>query len=74
MSRQEIVKNSNSKNPTPYPELNEVLALLVTSTQKVLEDNFIGFYLQGSFAVGDFDYLFIIGLCHHKEQDLCIIL
>lgn len=41
--------------PTPYPELNIVLLDLVDSVQAVLSDNFVGAYLQGSFAVGDFD-------------------
>lgn len=41
--------------PTPYPELNQVLVELVKSIREVLVDNFIGFYLQGSFAAGDFD-------------------
>jgi predicted nucleotidyltransferase len=41
--------------PTPYPELNHVLRELVESVQHALSDNFVGAYLQGSFAVGDFD-------------------
>ena len=40
--------------PTPYAELNAVLAHLVEGAQGVLGDNFVGAYLQGSFAVGDF--------------------
>jgi len=43
------------KRPTPYPELNKVLHLLVQSIHDILKYNFTGFYLQGSFAVGDFD-------------------
>lgn len=39
--------------PTPYAELNGVLAHLVEGAQGVLKDNFLGAYLQGSFAVGD---------------------
>jgi predicted nucleotidyltransferase len=42
-------------SPTPYPELNEVLHDLVDSVRVALGDSFIGAYLQGSFAVGDFD-------------------
>jgi predicted nucleotidyltransferase len=45
----------NTTLPTPYPELNSVLQGLVARVQAVLADNFVGFYLQGSFAVGDFD-------------------
>ena len=41
--------------PTPYADLNVVLCDLVTRVRDVLGDNFIGAYLQGSFAVGDFD-------------------
>jgi hypothetical protein len=41
--------------PTPYADLNVVLRDLVTRVRNVLGDNFIGAYLQGSFAVGDFD-------------------
>lgn len=41
--------------PTPYPDLNSVLEELVASVQAVLEGAFVGAYLQGSFAVGDFD-------------------
>ena len=41
--------------PTPYPELNAVLQEVLGSLQRILLDEFIGMYLQGSFAVGDFD-------------------
>ena len=41
--------------PTPYADLNQVLLELINSVQVVLKDNFVGAYLQGSFAVGDFD-------------------
>jgi Domain of unknown function (DUF4111)/Nucleotidyltransferase domain len=44
-----------SSQPTPYADLNVVLRDLVTRARNVLGDNFIGAYLQGSFAVGDFD-------------------
>lgn len=40
---------------TPYTELNSVLEELVTSVRGALGDLFVGAYLQGSFAVGDFD-------------------
>jgi hypothetical protein len=46
---------TTSKNPTPDPDLNAVLYDLATSVQAVLSDNFISAYLQGSFAVGDWD-------------------
>jgi predicted nucleotidyltransferase len=41
--------------PTPYSELNQVLGELVSRMQRILGDDFVGAYLQGSFAVGDFD-------------------
>ena len=41
--------------PTPVPELNAVLAALVAGVRPMLGDNFVGAYLQGSFAVGDWD-------------------
>jgi hypothetical protein len=40
--------------PTPYPELNAVLSHLVDGARTALGDNFVGAYLQGSFAVGDY--------------------
>lgn len=46
---------TNTEGPTPDVELNAVLHELVTSVQAILGDNFIAAYLQGSFAVGDWD-------------------
>jgi len=40
---------------TPYPELDVVLKEYTGRIRKALVDNFIGFYLQGSLAIGDFD-------------------
>lgn len=45
----------NQPLPTPYPDLNEVLHNLTGSLQAILGSTFTGAYLQGSFAVGDFD-------------------
>jgi hypothetical protein len=45
----------NEATPTPYPDLNTVLKELVENIQKALSENFVGAYLQGSFAVADFD-------------------
>jgi hypothetical protein len=39
---------------TPYAELNAVLDHLLWGARSALRDNFLGAYLQGSFAVGDF--------------------
>jgi len=55
----------NGKLPTPYPELNAVLKDLAESVQGILGNNFIGAYLQGSFAVGDFDA--------HSDVDFIIV-
>jgi hypothetical protein len=41
--------------PIPYPELRAVLDDLVSSARAILADDLIGFYLVGSFAVGDAD-------------------
>ena len=41
--------------PTQFPELNAVLAELTERAAAILGDNFVGAYLQGSFAVGDAD-------------------
>jgi len=51
---------------TPYPELNSVLRDLVDSAQEILSNNFVGAYLQGSFAVGDFD--------RHSDVDFIVVI
>ncbi len=52
--------------PTPYQELNKVLKELVSSIQPILGRDFIGAYLQGSFAVGDFDL--------HSDVDFIVVI
>lgn len=52
-------------DPTPYPALNTVLRELVTGAQDILGDAFIAAYLQGSFALGDFD--------EHSDVDFMIV-
>ena len=42
-------------HPTPYPELNALLHELRASVQTILGDRWIGMYLSGSLASGDFD-------------------
>jgi len=42
-------------NSTPYPEVNVVLHELLASVQSILGNHFIGMYLYGSLATGDFD-------------------
>ena len=51
-------------HPTSYEELNAVLEELVTSVQAVLSGSFVGAYLQGSFAIGDYD--------EHSDVDFII--
>ena len=54
------------KTPTPYPELNSVLQTLVKAVAGILGGNFVGSYLQGSFAIGDFD--------QHSDVDFIIVI
>lgn len=42
-------------HPTPYPDVNAVLYLLLSSLQTILGNHFVGMYLYGSLASGDFD-------------------
>ncbi len=53
-------------HPTPYSELNDVLACLAAGIQAAIGSNLIGVYLQGSFAVGDFD--------EHSDVDFIVAL
>ena len=43
--------------PTPYPDVNAVLHALLANVQDILGDYFVGLYLYGSLASGDFDPL-----------------
>jgi hypothetical protein len=54
-----------SRRPTPYADLNAILADLVESARTLLADNFVGAYLQGSFALGDFD--------EHSDLDFMVV-
>jgi predicted nucleotidyltransferase len=54
------------ENPTPFLDLNTVLHDLTKSVTAILGDNLIGLYLQGSFAVGDFD--------EHSDVDFLAII
>lgn len=51
---------------TIYTELNQVLSEMVHSAQEILSSNFVAAYLQGSFAVGDFDL--------HSDVDFIIVI
>src|SRR5262245_50199906 len=41
--------------PTPYPDINEILNLLLTQVKAILQDQFVGMYLYGSLSSGDFN-------------------
>ena len=41
--------------PTPYPEVNDLLHLLLFNVKRILGEQFVGMYLYGSLATGDFD-------------------
>ena len=41
--------------PTPYPDINAVLRVLLLGVQATLGPRFVGLYLYGSLATGDFD-------------------
>jgi len=44
-----------SISPTPYSDVNEILNILYTDVKEILQDHFVGMYLFGSLANGDFD-------------------
>lgn len=57
---------SGKDKPTPYSELNHILGDLTRNAQQILSGNFVGVYLQGSFAVGDSDL--------HSDVDFIIVI
>jgi hypothetical protein len=54
-----------SDKPTQFPELNELLRGWVEAISRILEDNFVGAYLVGSFALGDADI--------HSDCDFLVV-
>ena len=54
-----------SGSPTPFHSLNALLQELVDSIRAILGDELVGAYLQGSFAVGDFD--------RHSDVDFTVV-
>jgi len=40
---------------TPYQDVNALLSLMLGSLRAILKNQFVGFYLGGSLALGDFD-------------------
>lgn len=59
-------KQIDDQRPTPYHDLNRVLQELVSAVRTLLDENFIGAYLQGSFAIGDFDL--------HSDVDFIVVM
>jgi len=41
--------------PSDYPEINSVLQEVLSGARDILRDHFVGMYLDGSLAIGDFD-------------------
>jgi predicted nucleotidyltransferase len=46
--------SSDVTGPTPYPEVNAVLQLLLAEVQAVLREQLVGLYVHGSLASGGF--------------------
>ncbi len=46
---------AHSPHPTPYPDANAMLRALLLNVRSILGDRFLGMYLSGSLAMGDFD-------------------
>lgn len=49
------INTMNTLARTPYPDVNEILNLLLSGVQKILGNQFVGMYLYGSLASGDFN-------------------
>jgi predicted nucleotidyltransferase len=47
--------SKRTSSPTPYPEVNAILDILMSEVQAILDEQFIGMYLYGSLAYGGFD-------------------
>ena len=56
---------SRTRPATPYPKLNAVVEEFVAGARSSLGEQFVGAYLQGSFAVGDFD--------EHSDVDFIVV-
>jgi hypothetical protein len=46
-----------SYSPTPFPDVNAALSLVLAGVREVLGDRLVGLYLHGSLALGDFEPL-----------------
>jgi predicted nucleotidyltransferase len=55
------------ENPTPYPQVNQVLSALLERVQAILGSHFVGLYLYGSLATGDFNP-------HRSDIDFLVVI
>lgn len=60
------------RTATPYPELNSVLFELVEHARALLAENFVGAYLQGSFALGDGDQYSDVDFIVVTREDIAV--
>ncbi|HET9908257.1 MAG TPA: aminoglycoside adenylyltransferase domain-containing protein [Anaerolineales bacterium] len=44
-----------SKQPSIFPDVNEVLNMLLSKVKRILKEQFVGMYLYGSLSSGDFN-------------------
>ena len=49
------IRRMNNLSPTPYPDVDGILDLLLTQVKEILSEDFIGMYLYGSLSSGDFN-------------------
>ena len=57
-------------HPTPYPDLNKLLHVLLQNVQTILGPHFIGMYLEGSLANDAFDQASDIDFIVVADQDV----
>ncbi|MDQ3006385.1 MAG: DUF4111 domain-containing protein, partial [Chloroflexota bacterium] len=62
-----FIKEQTTKpiSTTPYPDVNKILNILYTYASEILQDHFVGMYLFGSLANGDFD--------QHSDIDVLVV-
>ena len=60
----------NVINPTPYPDLNKLLYVLLQNVQTILGPHFVGMYLEGSLANDAFDQASDIDFIVVADQDI----
>lgn len=58
------------KNLTSYPEVNPILLDLLASVMNILGSHFVGMYLEGSLANGDFDQASDIDFVVVTDEDI----